>query len=353
MTATSPHGTSAGRAACDAPARAVAAPAETTVCSKFPFRPASALLLLVTFVAALTGCNSGPVPAAEFVQQAEQLHRGALASTITRNTDLNDYFAEVGRRVVQGASDASGGKFRDPTFANMQFHLVGSETPNAFTTGGSHIYIYNGVFQLCESEEELAAVMAHEFAHAVDLDVQRTGMRPTPGDTLDRIAYLYVANALSPSLEDEADRRAFDFYARGGWDPSKYADVFARLQARGLDRPQAAPGALAGRGATLVPGIPLQARATAANALARNLPAASRGWRKATVADPQTFKDLRTRAASSPQGERSTPQNRSWLFLRAFPNCLLPTDLPDQQAAQQQLKRDITPVTPPTVIEPS
>jgi Zn-dependent protease with chaperone function len=254
---------------------------------------------------------------------------------------------------VQGASDASGGKFRDPTFANMQFHLVGSETPNAFTTGGSHIYVYDGVFQLCESEEELAAVMAHEFAHAVDLDVQRTGMRPTPGDTLDRIAYLYVVNAFSPSLEDEADRRAFDFYARGGWDPSKFADVFARLQARGLDRPQGAPaGALAGRGATLVPGIPLQARAAAANALARNLPAASRGWRKATVADPQTFKDLRARAATA-QGERSAPQNRSWLFLRAFPNCLLPTDLPDQQAAQQQLKRDITPVVSPTVIEPS
>jgi hypothetical protein len=314
-------------------------------------RLASAIFLALA-LSSLTGCNSGPVPAAEFVQQAEQLHRGALASTVTRNADLNDYFAEVGRRVVQGASDASGGKFRDPTFANMQFHLVGSATPNAFTTGGSHIYVYNGLFQLCETEEELAAVMAHEFAHAVDLDVQRTGMRPTPADTLDRIAYLYVANAFSPSLEDEADRRAFDFYARGGWDPSRFADVFARLQARGLDRAAVGTGVLPGRGATLVPGIPLQARASNATALARNLPAAARSWRKATVADPQTFKDLRARAASSPD-ERSTPQNRSWLFLRAFPTCVLPADLPDQQAAQQQLKRDITPVTPPTVIEPS
>src|SRR3954468_7217827 len=169
-------------------------------------RPGSALLLPLALFA-LNGCATGPVPAAEFVQQAEQLHRGALASTVTRNTDLNDYFTEVGRRVVQGAADASGGRFRDPTFANMQFHLVGSATPNAFTTGGSHIYVYDGLFQLCESEEELAAVMAHEFAHAVDLDVQRTGMRPTPGDAPDRIAYLYVANPSPPNLEQEAERQ--------------------------------------------------------------------------------------------------------------------------------------------------
>src|SRR4051794_14329504 len=55
------------------------------------FRPGSALLLPLALFA-LNGCATGPVPAAEFVQQAEQLHRGALASTVTRNTDLNDYF---------------------------------------------------------------------------------------------------------------------------------------------------------------------------------------------------------------------------------------------------------------------
>src|SRR4051794_116866 len=196
-------------------------------------RPAPALLLPVALFA-LAGCASGPVPAAELVQQAEQLHRGALASTVTRNTDLNDYFTEVGRRVVQGAADASGGRFRDPTFANMQFHLVGSTTPNAFTTGGAHIYVYDGLFQLFERGEKLAAAMPPDSPHAGDLAVQRTGIRPPPGDPLAPTASLYVASAFPPTLEDEADRRPFDFYPRGGWAPSKFADVFARLQARNL-----------------------------------------------------------------------------------------------------------------------
>src|SRR3712207_9596813 len=36
---------------------------------------------------------------------------------------------------------------------------------NAFTTGGEYMYIYTELFRQCRSEDEIAAVMAHEFAH--------------------------------------------------------------------------------------------------------------------------------------------------------------------------------------------
>src|SRR5579862_9152637 len=97
------------------------------------------------------GCQNGPTPAAEFVSQAEHLHRDSLASAVTRDKDLNEYFAEMGRRVIAGAAAADPTKTRDPVFSHMQFHLVGSETINAFDTGGGHIYIYNGLFQLCQN----------------------------------------------------------------------------------------------------------------------------------------------------------------------------------------------------------
>src|SRR5215213_8970404 len=48
---------------------------------------------------------------------------------------------------------------------DMKFHFVNSKTVNAFTTGGNHMYVYNALFQMCKDEDELAAVMAHEYGH--------------------------------------------------------------------------------------------------------------------------------------------------------------------------------------------
>ena len=303
---------------------------------------------LLTALSAVAGCQNNPVPAAEFVNQAERFHREALASTINpSNRDLNEYISEVGRRVIEGASEATEGRFSDPVFANMQFHLVGSDVPNACTTGGRHVYIYNGLFQLCRSEEELAAVMAHEFAHAVDLDVQRTGMRPPANNTLDQIAFAFAQFPFSPGVERAADARAFRFYARAGWDPEKFGNVFESLRQAGLE----AGGA--GRGVPNVPGVPLSARGAAADALASELPAAARKWRRATVADARTFLQLRDQAKSRPADGRFSSQNRSWLYLEAMPNCLLPGDLPVQKRAQEQLRRDTTPVITRPGPEPS
>ena len=63
--------------------------------------------------------------------------------------------------------------------ANMKFHLVNSKTVNAFTTGGEHMYVYTALFQMCQSEDELAAVMSHEFAHVYSRHVQKGTDRQT------------------------------------------------------------------------------------------------------------------------------------------------------------------------------
>src|SRR5204862_510654 len=76
------------------------------------------LLALLLFAASVVagGCQSGPVPAAEFVTQADRLHRDALAGTVNPNRELAAYFDEISQRLVGGAQEASGGKFKDPVF---------------------------------------------------------------------------------------------------------------------------------------------------------------------------------------------------------------------------------------------
>ncbi|MGD9157485.1 MAG: M48 family metallopeptidase [Desulfobacteraceae bacterium] len=43
--------------------------------------------------------------------------------------------------------------------------LLAGDTVNAFTCGGGVIFIYEGLIALCESEAELASVIAHEVGH--------------------------------------------------------------------------------------------------------------------------------------------------------------------------------------------
>jgi hypothetical protein len=308
--------------------------------------PLFALLLLAT------GCQSGPRPAAEFVRQASYLHDAALSSTVVRHPEVDEYLAEVGKRVVAGATAANPSNTVDPTFAGMRFHLVASDIVNAFGTGGGHIYLYNGLLQRCDSEEELAAALAVQFAHALDLDHQRTGMRPdTRGGadrlSIDRVAYLYVTFPFSSRQFTEADRRAFDFYSRGGWDPAKFADVYITLRRKGLDLPP-----LAGPDGQARP--TLTERGAMATGLRSSLPASSREWRQATVADPETFREIKTLAAQAAARQLTDQTIRGRLYLLAFPNTVLPSEQPDQVPAQLQLRKDVippTPVGPP--IEPS
>jgi predicted Zn-dependent protease len=288
------------------------------------------LFLAVGLLVSCSGCF-GPAPAAEFVQQAERLHDGALASTVTRDSDLGEYFQLVGQRLLDAARQQVPGKVQNEFFSRLRFHLVNVDVPNAYATGGSHLYFYAGLFQRCRTEEELAAAMAHALAHAINLDLEHTNMRPDPRMPLDRVAWQFVVNRFTLAQERAADRLAFEIYAAGGWDARRFPTLFDHLKDEFPDR-QAADRE------------PLSVRAGNARSW---LADASRGRRRLPVADPRTFASLRRQAASM---GRAAGTADAQLFLRAFPNCILSGDLPEQVEAQQRLR---PPPPPPTRLEPS
>ncbi|MGE0002121.1 MAG: M48 family metalloprotease [Fimbriimonadaceae bacterium] len=47
-----------------------------------------------------------------------------------------------------------------------EFTVVKGEDVNAFSLPGGFIYVYEGLVEFCESDDELAGVLAHEVAHA-------------------------------------------------------------------------------------------------------------------------------------------------------------------------------------------
>jgi hypothetical protein len=281
---------------------------------------------------AIQGCAPNRAPAARYIQQADQLHGQAFASTIIPDADLNAYIQEIGKRLEQAARDEVPDKARGPFFQNLQFHLVDSPIINCYMTGGSHVYVYRGLLDFCRNEEELAAGIAHAYAHALNLDFEATKLKPPEKpQPVREVVWDFVTNRFTMQQERDADRLAFRLYARAGWDPAHFEDLFGRLSDPYPD------------GAT--DRDPLPKRAENARGL---VAAAPKKWRQLPVADPRTFDSLRKQAESLRFA--SPASNDARLYLLALPNCILSQDLDVQKQAQERLR---PPPPPPVQIEPS
>src|SRR5688572_17961211 len=103
--------------------------------------------------------------------QATDYHK-ELEPAVLKDPELSDYLQKIGDRVVAAAKELHAQRygpesaFKDDStwmFTDEEFHLVNSDTLNAFTTGGTHAYIYSQLMRECSNEDELAAVVAHEY----------------------------------------------------------------------------------------------------------------------------------------------------------------------------------------------
>jgi len=97
-------------------------------------------------------------------EQEYYIGRAVIATVLQTYKPLdarkaNDYLNRLGQALAM-ASD------RPETFGGYRFLLLDSDDINAFAAPGGLVVITRGMFNLCASEDELAAVLAHEVAHA-------------------------------------------------------------------------------------------------------------------------------------------------------------------------------------------
>lgn len=77
---------------------------------------------------------------------------------LSADEKLQAYISQVGQTVAL----ASG---KEDLAAGWHFVLLKGETPDAFAAPGGIILVTEGLVKSCESEDELAGVLAHEVAH--------------------------------------------------------------------------------------------------------------------------------------------------------------------------------------------
>ncbi len=311
--------------------------------------------------ALLAGCASDK----QVRSQAADYHK-ELEPAILRDPQLVDYFTQVGQRIVDSAKELDREKygpkshFNEPAdwmFSTEKFHLVNSDTLNAFTTGGEHAYIYAQLMETCRSEDELAAVMAHEFGHVYARHVHKGMNRQMTlaggalllgaagyaaggekhgkeyaayGAGLGMIAGNFLNLGYTRDDEAEADKIGFEIYTRAGWDPQRFGGFFQQLIDKGLDK---TPEAMSDHPS-------LSSRVAAARERAAALPASTSALRKPPVADTARFSALQERAKSV---GKTMPNDQSLarakLLLAAIPSCLLPAETPEQKQARGTLEQ--------------
>ncbi|MDQ3439378.1 MAG: M48 family metallopeptidase, partial [Planctomycetota bacterium] len=278
--------------------------------------------------------------------------------------DLQRRSVEVGNRIIGAAQELSrqgygrSGKEDNAWMfsKDMRFHFVNSKTLNAFTTGGEHMYIYTGLFQQCKTEDELAAVMAHEFAHIYGRHVHKGMNRQyailgaaaaagaagyaAGGDNKGMeyagmgagaamLAGQFVGMSFSRKDETEADALGFNFYARAGWDPERFGNFFQTMIDKGYDK-----------GNEMLSGHPsLGNRVADAKERAAKLPPDAKEWRQRPVAEGQKFIDLQRRSV---EVGKNLPTDQTLEgaqeLLAALPrSCLTPAIQPDQEKAEQRV----------------
>jgi predicted Zn-dependent protease len=321
------------------------------------------LLLVTSLFASLlaVGCATDK----SIIAQAASTHK-ELEPAVMTDPELSRYVQQVGDRVVLSARELVQNGYKkdriykeDPSwmFDEVQFHLVNSETLNAFTTGGTHVYLYSQLFETTKNEDEFAAVVSHEFAHIVARHVAKgtdrqyaslgfaaaaaVGGYALGGDNkmetaaaaggLGLAGAQFLGMGFTRKDEHEADKFGFQFYANAGWDPDRFGGFFQTLVDKGLDSSSA-----------ITSDHPLlKDRVVDAKEWSAEWKEKHPNWQQilqAPIADQATFTKYQQRAIAV--GKKS-PNDKSLaaakLMLNAFPSCVAPTDQPQQTKAREAL----------------
>jgi len=163
----------------------------------------------------------------------------------------------VGRRIAAAANK--------PDY-KWEFHLIEKDTVNAFCLPGGKVFVYTGILQLTTSNDELAAVMGHEIAHALlrhggervsmALMTQLGGQAASValGSTVSPVASQVFNQAYgmgsqvgvllphSRAQESEADEVGMILAAQAGYEPSGALSLWRKMDIYAKSKGQNVPG---------------------------------------------------------------------------------------------------------------
>jgi hypothetical protein len=153
---------------------------------------------------------------------------------VVPSEEVQAYVTKVGRSLVPRYALTSAAT--DPSRFRFQFYVVIDDEPNAYALPTGVFVIHSGLFALLENEAQLAAVIGHELAHALqehqwreikDRKILTTPSGVTVAETfgrrtlrdLESLTEMVIRNGYTPSQENQADRASLEYMVAAGYDP--------------------------------------------------------------------------------------------------------------------------------------
>lgn len=218
------------------------------------------LLIYIAFAMVLSGCVTQEYNTATgkedimLVSTEKEISMGRnIAEGIEKNPEIKldpdplmtERVREVGRKIAAVS---------DRQEVNYTFRVIDKDEVNAFALPGGYIFIFKGLVEKVDSDDELASVIAHEVAHVVARhSVKR--LQGGLGYTILQLLMIASGSAssrdignidnafgqliMSYSREDEAlaDRIAVKYLKRAGFDPMAMLSFLKKLQEVSKEEP--------------------------------------------------------------------------------------------------------------------
>jgi len=216
----------------------------------------AASVLPVASIAA-TGVTKA-VKASREINDSEEYYVGrAVAARVLsqyplyQNAKVTEYVNEVGQTVARKSA-------RPNTFRGYHFAVLDTTELNAFACPGGTIFITKGLLATCGSEDELAAVLAHEVSHVANKDginsiskarwtqvftaMGAEAARQYGGvagnlvtlfeGSIDDVFKTIVVNGYSRTAEEAADAGGVATLSKAGYDPGAMASMLEKMLAK-------------------------------------------------------------------------------------------------------------------------
>ncbi|MGJ3236979.1 M48 family metallopeptidase [Marivirga sp.] len=133
---------------------------------------------------------------------------------------------------------------------DYNIYVLKSDQVNAFTAFNGQLFVFTGLIEQTESPEELAAVLAHELAHAENRHVIKNLVKEiglnsliliiSGGDPviMQEITKLVVSSGFSRNMEREADEYAIQYLKDANINPNRLTQFFLKLKQQNKELPE-------------------------------------------------------------------------------------------------------------------
>lgn len=168
--------------------------------------------LCATLCALSAGCATGLRTIGEqrhFVARTADVSSPRQAFEQRHGGRITDH--DTTASVEQIVNRLTGKVWRGPT---IRVAVLASDEPNAYVLASGYLYVTTGMLDYACTDDELAAVIAHELAHLEEPDAFDRSHHG-PGGAL--------------AVESEADERAVTLLIDGQYDPRSLIEMIRRL----------------------------------------------------------------------------------------------------------------------------